>query len=103
MALALSSLVAGPTEQEVFKRSNRQAEQLSRRDENSALFFGMANTAIQTGRVDFVLAPGMIAQELIRISRDGDPKGSGESVLPNENTVRNRKGGSEYTSESEFL
>ena len=72
-------------------------------DESSALFFGMPTTVIQTGRVDFVLAPRMIAQELIRIRRDGDPKGSGESVLPNENTVRNRKGGSEYTSESEFL
>jgi len=40
-------------------------------DENSALFFGMPNTAIQTGRVDFVLAPGRIARELLRISLSG--------------------------------
>jgi len=44
-------------------------------DENSALFFGMPNTAIQTGCVDFVLAPRMIAQELIRISLNADRKG----------------------------
>ena len=37
-------------------------------DENSALFFGMPNAAIQTGCVDFILVPGEIAQELIRIS-----------------------------------
>ena len=36
--------------------------------ENSALFFGMPNAAIQTGCVDFILVPGKIAQELIRIS-----------------------------------
>ena len=37
--------------------------------ENSALFFGMPNAAIQTGCVDFILVPGEIAQELLRISR----------------------------------
>jgi two-component system CheB/CheR fusion protein len=38
-------------------------------DESSALFFGMPNSAIRTGCVDFILNPGAIAQELIRISR----------------------------------
>ena len=38
-------------------------------DENSALFSGMTNAAIQTGCVDFILVPGEIAQELIRINR----------------------------------
>ena len=47
-------------------------------EENSALFFGMPNTAIQTGYVDFILVPRMIAQELIRISQRRS-KGSGES------------------------
>jgi two-component system CheB/CheR fusion protein len=37
--------------------------------ENSASFFGMPSSAIQTGCVDFVLAPRHIAQELINISR----------------------------------
>jgi chemotaxis response regulator CheB len=43
-------------------------------DAKSDLFFGMQNAAIQTGDVDFVLAPGKIAQALVRISRGGDPK-----------------------------
>jgi two-component system CheB/CheR fusion protein len=38
-------------------------------DESSALFYGMPNSAIRTGCVDFILNPGAIAQELIRISR----------------------------------
>ena len=38
-------------------------------DESSARFYGMPRTAIQTGCVDFVLVPGEIAQELVRISR----------------------------------
>ena len=38
-------------------------------DPSSALFFGMPNSAIRTGCVDFILNPGTIAQELIRISR----------------------------------
>ncbi len=38
-------------------------------DKNSALFFGMPNTAIQTGCVDFVLAPGDIARGLICIGQ----------------------------------
>jgi len=38
-------------------------------DESSALFFGMPNSAIRTGCVDFILDPGAIAQGLIRISR----------------------------------
>ena len=33
-------------------------------DENSARFFGMPGSAIKTGCVDFILAPGDIAQEL---------------------------------------
>src|ERR1700738_1443240 len=37
--------------------------------ENSARFFGMPSSAIQTGCADFILAPGEIAQELIRTSR----------------------------------
>jgi two-component system CheB/CheR fusion protein len=37
--------------------------------ENSARFFGMPSSAIQTGCVDFILVPGEIAQELIRTSR----------------------------------
>ena len=38
-------------------------------DEKSARFFGMPSTAIQTGCVDFVLVPGRMAQELIRIGQ----------------------------------
>jgi two-component system CheB/CheR fusion protein len=38
-------------------------------DEKSARFFGMPSTAICTGCVDFVLVPGKISQELIRIAR----------------------------------
>jgi two-component system CheB/CheR fusion protein len=38
-------------------------------DERSALFYGMPNSAIRTGCVDFILNPGAIAQEIIRISR----------------------------------
>jgi two-component system, chemotaxis family, CheB/CheR fusion protein len=38
-------------------------------DESSALFYGMPSSAIRTGCVDFVLNPGAIAQELVRISR----------------------------------
>ena len=38
-------------------------------DESSALFFGMPNSAIGTGCVDFILSPGDIALELINISR----------------------------------
>ena len=38
-------------------------------DESSALFFGMPNSAIRTGCVDFILSPGDIALELINISR----------------------------------
>jgi two-component system CheB/CheR fusion protein len=38
-------------------------------EENSASFFGMPSSAIQTGCVDFVLAPCGIAQGLISISR----------------------------------
>jgi two-component system, chemotaxis family, CheB/CheR fusion protein len=37
--------------------------------ENSASFFGMPSSAIQTGCVDFVLAPSYIAQKLVGISR----------------------------------
>jgi two-component system, chemotaxis family, CheB/CheR fusion protein len=33
-------------------------------DENSARFFGMPGSAIKTGCVDFILAPGDIAQEI---------------------------------------
>ena len=38
-------------------------------DESSALFYGMPNSAIRTGCVDFILSPGDIALELINISR----------------------------------
>ena len=38
-------------------------------EENSASFFGMPSSAIQTGCVDFILAPSRIAQELVGISR----------------------------------
>jgi two-component system, chemotaxis family, CheB/CheR fusion protein len=38
-------------------------------EENSADFFGMPSSAIQTGCVDFILAPSDIAQRLIGISR----------------------------------
>jgi len=38
-------------------------------DENSALFFGMPSSAIQTGCVDFILVPVEIARKLIRISQ----------------------------------
>lgn len=38
-------------------------------DEGSARFCGMPWSAVQTGCVDFVLGPGEIAQELVRISR----------------------------------
>jgi two-component system, chemotaxis family, CheB/CheR fusion protein len=36
-------------------------------DKHSALFFGMPSTAIQTGYVDFILAPAHIARGLISI------------------------------------
>jgi two-component system CheB/CheR fusion protein len=39
-------------------------------DKSSALFYGMPNSAIRTGCVDFILSPGDIAQELINISLD---------------------------------
>jgi two-component system CheB/CheR fusion protein len=38
-------------------------------EENSADFFGMPSSAIQTGCVDFILAPSDIAQGLMGISR----------------------------------
>ena len=38
-------------------------------EENSASFFGMPRSAIQTGCVDYILAPRYIAQELVGISR----------------------------------
>ena len=68
MSLALSSLGAGPTEQKVFKQSKRQVGLLSE-EENSASFFGMPSSAIQTGCMDFILNPRDIARGLIGISR----------------------------------
>jgi two-component system, chemotaxis family, CheB/CheR fusion protein len=44
-------------------------------DESSALFYGMPNSAIRTGCVDFILSPGDIALELINISRHLDFRG----------------------------
>ena len=38
-------------------------------EESSASFFGMPSSAIQTGCVDFILAPSCIAQELVGIGR----------------------------------
>jgi two-component system, chemotaxis family, CheB/CheR fusion protein len=38
-------------------------------EENSARFSGMPKSAIQTGCVDFVLSPSMIARELVRMGR----------------------------------
>ena len=38
-------------------------------EKNSASFFGMPSSAIQTGGVDFILAPYDIAQGLVGISR----------------------------------
>ena len=38
-------------------------------EESSARFSGMPKSAIQTGCVDFVLSPSMIARELIRMGR----------------------------------
>lgn len=38
--------------------------------ESTAKFDGMPNTAVATGDVDFVLPPGEIAAELIRLSRN---------------------------------
>ena len=46
-------------------------------DESSARFFGMPSSAIQTVCVDFILVPGDIAQELIRISRHPCLRGTG--------------------------
>jgi two-component system CheB/CheR fusion protein len=45
-------------------------------DESSALFYGMPNSAIRTGCVDFILSPGDIALELINISRHLDFRGT---------------------------
>jgi two-component system, chemotaxis family, CheB/CheR fusion protein len=45
-------------------------------DESSALFYGMPNSAIRTGSVDFILSPGDIALELINISRHLDFRGT---------------------------
>ena len=69
MALALSSLVAGPTEQKVFKRLNRQVELLSRR---TRILLSFLECQTQRSKRE---APRMIAHELIRISLNGDRKG----------------------------
>jgi two-component system CheB/CheR fusion protein len=45
-------------------------------DECSALFYGMPNSAIRTGCVEFILSPGDIALELINISRHLDFTGT---------------------------
>jgi two-component system, chemotaxis family, CheB/CheR fusion protein len=45
-------------------------------DKSSALFHGMPNSAIRMGCVDFILNPGAIAQELIRIVAKGYPSRS---------------------------
>jgi two-component system, chemotaxis family, CheB/CheR fusion protein len=45
-------------------------------DESSARFFGMPDAAIQTGCADFVLRPGEIAEELVRIGTQSYLKGS---------------------------
>ncbi len=45
-------------------------------DESSALFYGMPNSAIRTGCVDFILSLGDIALELIKISRHLDFRGT---------------------------
>jgi two-component system, chemotaxis family, CheB/CheR fusion protein len=45
-------------------------------DESSALLYGMPNSAIRTGCVDFILSPGDIALELINISRHLDFRGT---------------------------
>jgi two-component system, chemotaxis family, CheB/CheR fusion protein len=45
-------------------------------DKSSALFYGMPNSAIRTGCVDFILSPGDIALELINISRHLDFRGT---------------------------
>ena len=70
MPLELSSLGADPTEQKVFKRSNRQVEGgiTFAQDESSARFHGMPSSAIRTGGVDFILNPDNIALELISMS-----------------------------------
>ena len=41
---------------------------------NSASFFGMPSSAIQTGCVDFILAPSYIAEKLVGISRHRRPQ-----------------------------
>ena len=41
---------------------------------NSASFFGMPSSAIQTGCVDFILAPSYIAEKLVGIGRHRRPQ-----------------------------
>ena len=43
-------------------------------EKNSASFFGMPSSAIQTGCVDFILAPRYIAEKLVGISRHRGPQ-----------------------------
>jgi two-component system, chemotaxis family, CheB/CheR fusion protein len=50
-------------------------------EENSASFFGMPSSAIQTGCVDFILAPSRIAQELVSVVVPLRSKGNIE-VIP---------------------
>jgi two-component system, chemotaxis family, CheB/CheR fusion protein len=43
-------------------------------EKNSASFFGMPSSAIQTGCVDFILAPSYIAEKLVGIGRHRHPQ-----------------------------
>ena len=69
MSLALFSLGAGSDGAKGIQAIKQAGGMTFAQDENSARFFGMPSSAIQTGCVDFILVPGEIAQELIRISR----------------------------------
>lgn len=53
-------------------------------DETSAKYFGMPGSAIASGSVDFVMAPGEIAKELGRIARH--PYVGRPAKLPSQNT-----------------
>ena len=69
ISLVLSSLESGSDGGKGIQTIKKADGITFAEDEKSARFFGMPSTAIRTGCVDFVLVPGKISQELIRIAR----------------------------------
>jgi len=69
MSLALSSLGVGSDGAKGIQAIKETGGITFAEEENSASFFGMPSSAIQTGCVDFILNPCDIAQGLRGISR----------------------------------